>query len=208
MARINQGILGGLSGKIANVVGGAWKGINYLRSLPVSVANPRTTPQVNQRNKLKTAVRLAKQILAGWIKPLWDRFAIEKSGYNAWVSENIANLDADGIVNTGDAILSKGVMSAVEGSGTYNATTGELEVDWPTALPDSQSSASDIPYLAVYNLDTKNFIFSGALAATRSTGTATVTIATSLSLADINFWLAFRSADGRKVSGSTVSGPG
>lgn len=208
MARINQGILGGLSGKIANVVGGAWKGINYLRSLPVSVANPRTTPQVTQRNKLKTSVRLAKQILPGWIKPLWDRFAIEQSGYNAWVSENIANMDEDGIIDTSLSTMSKGVMSPVTASGTYNAASGALEVDWPTDLPDSQSSPTDIPYLVVYNVTTNNFIYAAALTATRATGTATVTIATGLSLADINFWLAFRSADGRRVSGSTVTGPG
>ena len=31
MGIINQGILGGVSGTVGNVVGGSWKGINYLR---------------------------------------------------------------------------------------------------------------------------------------------------------------------------------
>ena len=34
MGKIGKGILGGISGKVANVVGGNWKGIDYLRSKP------------------------------------------------------------------------------------------------------------------------------------------------------------------------------
>ena len=37
MGKINQGILGGVSGQIGNVIGGTWKGIDYLRIKPSSV---------------------------------------------------------------------------------------------------------------------------------------------------------------------------
>ena len=52
MGKIAQGILGGLSGKVGNVIGGSWKGIDYIRIKPSSVANPRTVGQVNQSNKV------------------------------------------------------------------------------------------------------------------------------------------------------------
>lgn len=48
MGKINQGILGGFSGKVGNVIGGNWKGIDYMRVKPASVANPQTEGQVNQ----------------------------------------------------------------------------------------------------------------------------------------------------------------
>ena len=51
MGKISQGVLGGFSGKIGNVVGGSWKGIDYMRIKPASVANPRTAAQVDQRSK-------------------------------------------------------------------------------------------------------------------------------------------------------------
>lgn len=38
MGTIKQGILGGFSGKVGNVVGASWKGIDYIRSLPSSVS--------------------------------------------------------------------------------------------------------------------------------------------------------------------------
>jgi hypothetical protein len=48
MGTIKQGILGGFSGKVGTVIGGSWKGISYMRSIPQSVKNPRTDGQVNQ----------------------------------------------------------------------------------------------------------------------------------------------------------------
>ena len=33
MGTINQGILGGFSGKVGTVIGGSWKGITYMRGI-------------------------------------------------------------------------------------------------------------------------------------------------------------------------------
>ena len=49
MGIIKRGILGGVSNKVGNVVGSSWKGIATLRSLPLSVANPNTLAQRNNR---------------------------------------------------------------------------------------------------------------------------------------------------------------
>ena len=51
MGTIKKGVLGGFSGKVGTVVGASWKGIDYIRSLPASVKNPRTEGQVTQRTK-------------------------------------------------------------------------------------------------------------------------------------------------------------
>ncbi len=48
MGKIKQGILGGFSGKVGTVIGGNWKGISYMRSIPQSIKNPRTDGQVSQ----------------------------------------------------------------------------------------------------------------------------------------------------------------
>ena len=61
MAIIKQGILGGFSGKIGNVVGGSWKGINYMRVL-TKPSNPNSEKQVNQRTKFTTALSFLQPI--------------------------------------------------------------------------------------------------------------------------------------------------
>ena len=96
MGIIKQGILGGFSGKVANVVGTSWKGIAVVKSQPLSVANPRTAAQVAQRNKLSACVKTLQPILSEVIKPLNDRFAGQMSGYNYALQKSIEAFDALG----------------------------------------------------------------------------------------------------------------
>lgn len=70
MATIKQGILGGFSGRVGTIVGTSWKGIAVMKSLPLSVANPKTAGQVGQRTKFSSVVALASVILSSIIKPL------------------------------------------------------------------------------------------------------------------------------------------
>ena len=53
MAKIKKGILGGISGTVGNVVGGNWRGIDYIRSKPSSVRNPNTEAQRAQRMRFR-----------------------------------------------------------------------------------------------------------------------------------------------------------
>lgn len=85
MAIIHQGILGGLSKRIGNVVGASWKGIPVLRIYQPNVSNPDTTAQRTQRAAFKLVAHYASELLATLIKPLWDRFAIKQSGFNAFI---------------------------------------------------------------------------------------------------------------------------
>ena len=88
MGVIKRGILGGFSNKVGNVVGSTWKGIAVVKSMPLSVANPRSAGQVKQRTFFKHMTILASGTLSSIIKPLWDRFASNMSGYNAFISTN------------------------------------------------------------------------------------------------------------------------
>src|SRR5512142_559379 len=90
MGIITQGILGGFSGKVANVVGASWKGIDYMRSLPVSVANPQTDAQLAQRQKFSVTMRFL-QPLTEFLKTGFKSYAVKMTGINAAMSYNIKN---------------------------------------------------------------------------------------------------------------------
>ena len=62
MGKIKKGILGGFSGKTGTVVGGSWKGIEYMRSLATSVANPNTSAQITVRSNFKTIVQIMSKV--------------------------------------------------------------------------------------------------------------------------------------------------
>lgn len=97
MAKIKQGILGGFSGKVANVVGTSWKGRAVMKSQPLSVANPRTESQVGQRNKFSKIAELASQILTQFVQPVENPISGNISGYNKFCKDNKTAFNAAGV---------------------------------------------------------------------------------------------------------------
>lgn len=63
MGSIRRGIQGGFSGKVGNVIGAHWRGIDYMRSLPrISKGRPVTEEQMMHRVRFAAAVAFAKPI--------------------------------------------------------------------------------------------------------------------------------------------------
>lgn len=91
MAKIKAGILSKVSGKVAGVVGGTWKGTNYLREL-VKPANPNTPLQQAQRGKMAFVVAVARQLVGDVLNPYLNKFCKTMSGYNWFCKENIKRL--------------------------------------------------------------------------------------------------------------------
>lgn len=201
MARLLQGILGGISGKIGNVIGSSWKGIPVIKSKPLSVANPKTTAQVAQRTKMTNVVAFSQQILAGIIKPLWDRFAQQASGYNDFVSANIALFAAEYPVPLADMIISKGKMVFINPAVVDpGAAEDDVVVNWSVILPDAFAANDDDVYLLVMN-DTQKLLAFSSAQVIRSAGTETINLPDSTEAGDVLVaYLAFRRADGTIVS--------
>src|SRR5690606_2654955 len=128
MGKISQGILGGFSGKVGNVIGATWKGISYIRIKPASVANPRTEGQVNQRNKFSATLAFLQPSLA-FIKAGYKFYASKRSAFNAAMSYVIQNAITGTAPNFSvdytTALVSRGKLEGVSG-GTLTESTGTL----------------------------------------------------------------------------------
>lgn len=201
MGIIRRGILGGVSGKVANVIGGSWKGIEYLRSMPLSVANPRTTSQVANRDRFKSVTVLASEMLTTIVKPLWDRFAVSMSGYNDFcrVNKDVFN---DGVFQPSSLVISRGKMDAPTGlSITANISAHTFTVTWSKDISDAYASANDEVYIAVVG---SNGIFAAAVSGSvkRSDGTVTFSYPSTWSGGQPSAYVAFRRPDGTIVSNS------
>ena len=85
MGIINQGILGGFSGKVGPIVGFHWKSKYYIRARAAKVSNPRTPKQQEQRGKFATAFSFLKAIKP-FIRIGYKEFTQEKSAFNAAMS--------------------------------------------------------------------------------------------------------------------------
>jgi hypothetical protein len=204
MAIIKQGILGGIQNKIGNIVGSSWKGIAILKSLPVSVANPRTAPQVEQRTRFANVVAFATAILAEVIKPLWDRFAQRQSGYNAFVSRNIENFDASGLVTPANLVISSGKMSATQIVGlALDGGANEIAFTWANDAGQGFKQATDTLFVVARNRNT-------GVVAGYDTGIQRSSLSASIILNMsngnvIDVWAAFRRVDGTIVSDTSYA---
>lgn len=177
MGIIRRGILGGFSGKVANVVGSSWKGIAVMRALPLSVTNPKTVGQVEQRSAFSIISKFASSILTVWVKPLWDRSAQSMSGYNAFIQQNVDIVKADKELVIENLTMAKGKLGATQLFGAVNSATDKLTVQWEGTPVGSFQMATDKLYLLLFDKDNK-LITSSTAIVVRSAG--------SLALEDIN----------------------
>jgi len=205
MAIIKRGILGGFSNKIGNIVGSSWKGIAVMKSLPLSVANPRTAAQVNQRNKFAAVVAIASTMLSEIVKPLWDRFAVQQSGYNAFIQANISAFNDNGdLTNQNDFFISQGKLeNIVLTSVIADVSNSEVIVTFPNNAGQGFALASDDGYYAIIN-KTQNELIAFAQYGSRDSGGGTFQTAPFLITDQIYVYYAMARQDGTMVSTSIV----
>ena len=198
MGVIKQGILGGFSGKVANVVGTSWKGIAVMKALPLSVANPRTAAQVAQRNKMAACVAMLQPILSQVIKPLNDRFAGKMSGFNYALQASIAAFDdLGGLTYPANFKISRAANKAqLVDAIAAEAKITKLKVTWTSDAGKGYALAGDRCFLVGYCADSGSFAVSTS--AIRSAGQAYLEFpdGTVMAGSPVEVWMAFLRADG------------
>ena len=209
MAKIKQGILGGFSGKVANVVGTSWKGRAVMKSQPLSVANPRTESQVGQRNKFSKIAELASQILTQFVQPVENPISGNISGYNLFCKDNKTAFDAAGALVAANLCAGGGKIINLP-SVQYHVDRDEtyIDVEW---LNDEDTSAlrlTDKVYgFAVDETDGTLFVASGSTTRNDQTARLMAIDSTSEVVGGHKYAivLACVSADGRDVSVKTFA---
>ena len=210
MGIIKRGILGGVSNKVGNVVGSSWKGIATLRSLPLSVANPNTKAQRNNRDSFTIMSKLGSDVLATVCQPLWNRDAKQMSGFNAYVKDNKMAFDADPLEWLINPIMSKGSLSATLSNAGINDGGANLIFVYSSSLVNPQDSRDDIAYVQVIHQDNSDpdkpeFHAKGFITnAKRLDGSVTVANPFTTNAGDkLVMSLSFKSVDGREVATSS-----
>ena len=151
MARLDQGLLGGFSGKLGTTVGASWKGINVVRTYQPTVANPNSPAQQNHRTLFADWAKLASFLLADFVKPLWDRKAKKMSGYNAFVSANMNSTNDTGHIYPPSIILSQGVMGNTIPAEEAVIGSGFVAFEWDGMELPIYGSKDDVLFALVFN---------------------------------------------------------
>jgi hypothetical protein len=210
MGKIGKGILGGVSGKVANVVGANWKGIDYIRAKPLSVRNPRTDLQVNQRTKFALVLRFLQPNL-NFIKVGYKNFSVKKSQFNSAMSYILNNAISgtypNYLIDYSLALLSRGSLSGALNPVFDLSTAGQVEFSWDDNSGEGSALATDKVMAVVYNplKGESVFITGGAL---RSDLTQVIQIPTSYSGDELEMFIGFINDAGTQLSNSAYIGSG
>jgi hypothetical protein len=208
MAIISQGILGGISGKIGNVVGGSWKGIDYLRIMPASVANPKTPAQMDQRSKFVTVIKFL-QPMVEFLRVGFKLYAIKMTQFNNAMSYNLKNAITgsypDYVIDYSKALISRGSLAGAYEASIASVSATEMTLSWTDNTGKGKARARDKSLLLAYDTSTGTVVYNTA-GAERSIGAESLTVPAELSGGTFETFLGFISEDGTLVSNSVYVG--
>lgn len=203
MGIINQGILGGFSGKVGPIVGFHWKSNYYIRSRAAKISNPRTPKQQEQRGKFATAFSFLKTIKP-FIRIGYKDFTQDKSAFNAAMSYTlkraVTGSGKDIMIDFNRVLVSMGtLMPAFEGTATRNG--GKMSFNWHNNSGMGNAENTDIAMLLVYNKDKETAIYDTE-AALRSDSNGEMTLPNDWQDDELVAYLSFCSADGSCTANS------
>lgn len=214
MAVVQNPITGRSKQKYASAIFSTWKGINVLRSLPLTVANPKTPGQLLQRAKLSQTVGLYRQF-PGVVKVGYRQQAVQKSEYNAFASDTLKNAFTGSTAETvevsmSDLTVSKGTMAATPTTlVTMNGDTMEIGWDETAPLAPGQA-ATDQAYAVVIAKDQASglpVVLGTASGVARTVGQIDVLNVDQTGMDETSVYLFFASTVGNQVSDSAYETP-
>ena len=210
MGRIKQGILGGFSGKVGNVVGSSWKGISYMRSLPQHYHNPNTEGQVEQRTKFKVASQFLRP-LNDFLRTGFKTCAHHRLPINAAMAYTLAHAikgttPLDYAIDQTKVLVSRGGLTPAANA-EADTGPGDFQVNfhWSDNSGIGSAKATDKALLLVYN-PAKAEAFYATAGNSRSEEGQEVFVPADWLGDDAYAYLGFISQNGREVSNSTYLG--
>jgi len=207
MGKIKSGILGGVKGKIGNVVGSSWKGIDYLKTLPASYSDAKTETQVNNRSKFLTVVRFL-QPLTEVLRVGYKSLAVKKSAFNAATSYHYKNAIMgeypDVSMDYSKVMMSKGNLRGADNALASSSAATKLNLSWTDNTGLSSANADDVAIVVVYHPELGD-AFHTLNAASRGDLAAELDLPQSYSGSDVHVYLSFMALSGTKQTSQSMS---
>jgi hypothetical protein len=193
MGTIKTGILGNVSGKVGNVVGGTWKGINYLRTSAANVNNPNTELQLSQRLKFSTVVKFLQPVTE-FLRVGYKAQAIKMTAFNAAFSYNFHNAISgdypDYAIDYERVMVSRGNLAGAVNPVCSSPEAAKVNLNWDVTPGSGQASKSDTAIFVIFNPEKQEAVYS-LNAGNRSDGSLQVSLPVSWSGQPVHCYIAF-----------------
>lgn len=207
MGKLKNGIFGGLTGKVGNVVGSSCRGVEYIKSRPAKMTNPRSKGQTKQRGAFKLTQNFLRTITPLIRIGFKDQAVDGQSAFNAAMSYNILNgikVNGEGVeLDFPNILVSKGSLNPAKGI-NVDITEEGVQFTW-NPVPKDNAGNDDQVMVIVYNSD-KEIAVHDINAGKRSSSATKIKFPDDWNGDSIETYIAFKKADGSVVSDSIYCG--
>lgn len=153
MATLNNGLLGGFSGKVGDFIGSTCRGVEYIKNRPVKMTNPRTKSQTKQRSRFVVTQNFLRTFTP-FIRIGFKNFAVNgMSAFNAAMSYNMKNAIKEGSegneLDYSRVLISRGSLFTTN-STSAKVVEDKLLVEWDSTIREN-ASANDQVMVLVFN---------------------------------------------------------
>ena len=207
MGRISKGILGGFSGTVGTVVGGNWKGIDYMRSKATTRKPGTSTAQDVQRAKFSLVIKFNRS-MKDLLEITFRDFASRMTGMNSAFSHTMKNavtgIYPDLRLDYTQVLVARGNMPNAQAPSAVSSVAGAVAFSWTDNSGIGKAHPSDSTILVVYceALNQTAFTVGGAI---RSAGSGTISVPT-FSGHEVQTWLTFMGYNGKEIATSLYTG--
>ena len=204
MARVQNPIIGQAVNQAGGMIFSVWKQLKVMRSKPLSVANPQTPAQQAVRRRMALLASLMRELLPE-IRVGYTRFQNGTTQWAQFLKENYATGTSDNgttasLITTA-LKFSKGTLLPMEAGLITGTIGGEIDIEWTDNSGQQGANASDRLHVILINAD-GSAVASGVTSSTRSTASATITVASDIVAATAKVIVFFANAAGDDVSDS------
>ena len=206
MGKFQVGILGGFEGKVGTVVGGRWKGIDYMRHKGRKSNKPPTQAQLEQQARFAMVGSFTSKI--GKLLEVSFKDTPSLTGVNVAFSDiykkAITGVYPSFALDYSKILISKGVLQNAALPVATPAGAGAVKFDWVDNTSDSLANADDKAIIVVYCPELQQAIYTKA-GVNRSAATQTLSVA-NFTGKIVETWFSFVSADGKEYVSSIFTG--
>ena len=207
MGRITKGILGGFSGTVGTVIGGTWKGIDYMRSQPSRRTTTSSQRQKEQQAKFGLMIKF-QSTMNNLLNYSFKSYAVKMTGANSAMSYNLRNAITgtypDFLIDYSLILVSRGDLPNALNPTASAAGAGNVHYTWTNNAGTGKALDTDTAVLVIYCAARQQCIYLES-AAERGDQAGTLAV-TSFIGEVVETWIGFFSADGKEIATSIYTG--
>ena len=210
MGKINDGIFGAFTGRVGNVVGYSWRGMDLLRKRPKkSSKESASVLQIEQRQKFALVVKFLTPV-SEVVSNYFGKPIKYKSRFNLGISYNVINaivpkIGGGFVMDYPRVILSKGDLRGIENGSVIPLADQEVDFRWDDNSGQGSAAANDKVLAVLYCPEEDLFQIYNPLGE-RAEETATIKLPAFFSGKEMHVWACVVSDNDKDASISTYLG--